>query len=368
MTCDYIQLANDGVQRLRPYQPGKPIEELQRELGIRDVIKLASNENPLGPSHRALDAARHALDQIHLYPDGAGYSLKAALAERLGVGADQLVLGNGSNDVLELIARAYLQPGDEAVYSEYAFAIYPLVTLACSARPVEVESHLFGHDLAAMAEAITERTRVVFLANPNNPTGTWFNDHALDAFLARVPERVLVVLDEAYFEYVEESHYPDGLRRLTRYPNLIVARTFSKIHGLAGLRVGYGVAHPQVADVLNRVRQPFNVNIPALAAAEAALDDVDHIENSKSENTAGLVQLAEGLAALNLEQIPSVANFVAFDCGGDAQPVYEALLREGVIVRPLGGYGMPRHLRVTAGTARDNERFLAALSKVLGDR
>ncbi len=288
---------------------------------------------------------------MHLYPDGAGFELKAALSERLRVDADRLVLGNGSNDVLELVARAYLQPGDEVVFSEYAFAVYPLVTLACSATPVRVESHLYGHDLAAMADAITERTRIVFLANPNNPTGTWFNDHALDAFLARVPEEVLVVLDEAYFEYVEESHYPDGLTRLRDHPNLVVTRTFSKIHGLAGLRVGYGVAHPQVADVLNRVRQPFNVNIPALAAAQAALDDHDHIENSKGENAAGLAQLAEGLAELNLERIPSVANFVTFDCGGDALPVYEALLRDGVIVRPLGGYGLPNHLRVTIGTA-----------------
>lgn len=228
MTCDYTQLANNGVQQLRPYQPGKPVEELQRELGLRDVVKLASNENPLGPSHRALEAARRSLDQIHLYPDGAGFELKHALADNLGVSSDRITLGNGSNDVLELVARAYLQPGDEAVFSEYAFAIYPLVTLGCSAKPVSVDSHLYGHDLAAMADAITERTRVVFLANPNNPTGTWFNDQALDNFLARVPERVIVVLDEAYFEYVEESHYPDGLKRLDRYPNLVVTRTFSR--------------------------------------------------------------------------------------------------------------------------------------------
>lgn len=366
MTCDFIQLANSGVQQLQPYQPGKPIEELQRELGVRDVIKLASNENPLGPSHRAVEAARHALDQAHLYPDGAGYSLKTKLAEKLGVGFQQLTLGNGSNDLLEMVAHAYLRPGDETVCSEYAFAIYPLVTLGCSARPVIVRSSLYGHDLAAMAEAINDRTRIVFLANPNNPTGTWFNSHALDAFLERVPEDVLVVLDEAYCEYVEEEHYPDGIQRLERYPNLIVMRTFSKIYGLAGLRVGYAVSHPQIADILNRVRQPFNVNIPALAAAEAALDDSDHVEDSRSENTSGLVQLVEGLDRLKLEHIPSVANFITFDCGGEAQAVYEALLREGVIVRPLGGYKMPRHLRVTVGTAAQNERFLQALNKVLG--
>jgi histidinol-phosphate aminotransferase len=365
MTCDFIELANPGVQRLKPYQPGKPIEELERELGVRDIVKLASNENPLGPGHRALEAARRVLEQIHLYPDGAGFALKAALAEKLGVDADQITLGNGSNDILELVARAYLQPGDEAVFSEYGFAIYPLATLACSAKPVMVASNLYGHDLSAMADAITERTRIVFLANPNNPTGTWFNAHALDAFLARVPDEVIVVLDEAYFEYVEESHYPDGLKRLAHYPNLVVTRTFSKIHGLAGLRIGYSVSSPQLADILNRVRQPFNVNTPALAAAEAALNDDDHLENSRGENAAGLVQIAEGLDGLGLEQIPSVANFIAFDCGGEAEPVYQALLREGVIVRPLGGYGLPRHLRVTIGTARDNERFLTALARVL---
>ena len=278
--------------------------------------------------------------------------------------SDRITLGNGSNDVLELVARAYLQPGDEAVFSEYAFAIYPLVTLGCSAKPVSGGFAPLRPRPGRHGGRDHRAHPVVFLANPNNPTGTWFNDQALDNFLARVPERVIVVLDEAYFEYVEESHYPDGLKRLDRYPNLVVTRTFSKIHGLAGLRVGYAVSHPQIADVLNRVRQPFNVNIPALAAAQAALGDIDHIENSKSENTAGLVQLAEGLDGLGFTQIPSVANFIAFDCGGDAETVYQALLREGVIVRPLGGYGLPNHLRVTAGTARDNERFLRALKQV----
>ncbi len=366
MTCDYIQLANSGIQQLKPYEPGKPIEELERELGVTDIVKLASNENPLGASHKALHALKH-LHDLHLYPDGATFSLKAALAEKLGVDSKQLTLGNGSNDVLDLIARAYLQEGDEAIFSEYAFAVYPIVTLACNARPVQVPSNLFGHDLAAMAEAVTDRTRVVFVANPNNPTGTWFNAHALDEFLSRIPERVIVVVDEAYFEYVEESHYPNGIERLGKYPNLIVTRTFSKIYGLAGLRVGYGVSSPEIADVLNRVRQPFNVNTPAQAAAEAALQDDDHIENSRSENTSGLVQIAEGLQGLHLEQIPSVANFIAFDCGQPALPVYEGLLKEGVIVRPLGGYGMPNHLRVTVGTSGENERFLIALKHVLQD-
>ena len=361
---DYVSLANRGVQQLRPYEPGKPTETLQRELGLTDVVKLASNENPLGPSHKALDALRHGMDDLHLYPDGAAFSLKAALAEKLAVAPQQITIGNGSNDVIDLIARAYLQPGDEAIFSEFAFAVYPIVTLACSATPVQVPSHLYVHDLAAMADAVTDKTRIIFVANPNNPTGTWFNSHALDEFLARVPERVIVVLDEAYFEYVEESHYPNGLERLARYPNLVVTRTFSKIHGLAGLRIGYGVSGADIADVLNRVRQPFNANTLALRAAEAALNDDDHLENSRSENTAGLGQLTEGLTALGFSMIPSVANFITFDCEAPAQPIYQQLLEQGVIVRPLAGYGMPNHLRVSIGTAAENERFLIALSNV----
>jgi histidinol-phosphate aminotransferase len=365
MSCDYIALATPGVQTLKPYLTGKPIEELERELGIRNIVKLASNENPLGPGKLALHAARQALEQLHRYPDGAGFHLKAALSEKFNLRPEQITLGNGSNDLLELIGRAFLNRGDEVIFSQHAFAVYMLVTLGCSAKPVEVPAQLFGHDLAAMADAITERTRVIFIANPNNPTGTWFHKHALDAFLARVPEHVLVVLDEAYVEYVEEDGYPNGFDYLGRYSNLIVTRTFSKMYGLAGLRVGYAVANPQITNVLNRVRQPFNVNAPALAAAQAALNDVNYIEDSKSENTAGLVQITEGLTKLNLHAIPSVANFIAFDCGRPAQPIYEALLHEGVIVRPIGGYGMPNHLRVSIGLGEENERFLQAMQKVL---
>lgn len=365
MSCDYIALATPGVQTLKPYLTGKPIEELERELGIKNIVKLASNENPLGPGKLALHAARQALEQLHRYPDGAGFHLKAALSEKFNLRPEQITLGNGSNDLLELIGRAFLNRGDEVIFSQHAFAVYMLVTLGCSAKPVEVSAQLFGHDLAAMADAITERTRVIFIANPNNPTGTWFHKHALDAFLARVPEHVLVVLDEAYVEYVEEDGYPNGFDYLGRYSNLIVTRTFSKMYGLAGLRVGYAVANPQITNVLNRVRQPFNVNAPALAAAQASLNDVNYIEDSKSENTAGLVQITEGLTKLNLHAIPSVANFIAFDCGRPAQPIYEALLHEGVIVRPIGGYGMPNHLRVSIGLGEENERFLQALQKVL---
>ncbi len=365
MTADFLGLANPGVQKLSPYQPGKPVEALQRELGLTDVIKLASNENPSGPGEKARAAARHALDEIHRYPDGSGFRLKQALSQRLDVDSDCITLGNGSNDVLELVARAWVRPGDEVVISEYAFAIYTLVTLGCSATPVTVPARNFGHDLEAMADAVTERTRVIYIANPNNPTGTWSTARELDGLLARVPEHVLVVLDEAYLEYVEEEEYPDGLRRLQRHPNLIVTRTFSKIHGLAGLRVGYGVSSPEVADVLNRVRQPFNCNLAALAAAEAALEDHHYVEHSRDLNTAGLAQLAEGFQRMKLDWIPSVANFITVDCGCEVAPVYEALLREGVIVRPLAGAGMPRHLRVTTGLPGENDRFLAALRRVL---
>lgn len=365
MSCDFIALANPGVQKLVPYQTGKPIEELERELGLKNVVKLASNENPLGPGTKALAAARRALDGLHRYPDGAGYYLKSALAEQTGLDVARFTLGNGSNDVLELIARAWLMPGDEAIFSEHAFAVYPLATLACSGKPVVVPARLFGHDLEAMAAAVTDRTRIIFVANPNNPTGTWHHRSAIETFLSEVPERVLVVLDEAYFEYVEEADYPDGMALLDRYPNLIVTRTFSKIHGLAALRVGYAASSPEIANVLNRVRQPFNVNLIAQAAALAALEDVDYVENSRSMNTAGLVQIAEGLDGFGLGFIPSVANFIAFDCGREAQPVYEALLREGVIVRPVASYGMPHHLRVSIGLPEENERFLQALGRVL---
>ena len=364
--ADFIALSTAGVQQLKPYQPGKPIEELERELGIANIVKLASNENPLGPSPKAMAAARAALENMHRYPDGSGYRLKAALAERLGVRAAQISLGNGSNDILELVARGWLCAEDEVVFSQHAFAVYPLVTMACSARPLPVPAKDYGHDLDAMLAAITERTRIVFIANPNNPTGTWVTASALDRFLARVPKDVLVVLDEAYYEYVEESAYPNGVTRLAAHPNLIVARTFSKAYGLSGLRVGYSISSLDVAEVLNRVRQPFNCNSLALAAAEAALDDVDFLEHSRDLNTSGLAQVAEGLEQLGLSYIPSVANFIAFDCGREAMPIYEALLREGVIVRPIAAYGMPDHLRVSIGLPEENERFLEALGEVLG--
>ena len=368
----FCDLATPGVQGLRPYEPGKPLSELEREYGVRDAIKLASNENPLGPSPAALEAVRGALGEIARYPDGNGFDLKRALAHRYGVDLPGITLGNGSNDVLEIIARAFLQPGLEAVFSQHAFAVYPIVTQAIGATARVVPAHdgscgpRYGHDLEAMLAAITDKTRLVFIANPNNPTGTWLKRDELEAFLWRVPRQVIVVLDEAYVEYVNEPDYPDSIPWLASFPNLVLTRTFSKAYGLAGLRVGFALSHPEVADVLNRVRQPFNVNSLALTAAAAALTDRAHLEASQKLNQTGMAQWHEMLMELGLEAIPSVGNFLCVDVGRPAAPVYEALLREGVIVRPVANYGLPNHLRITLGLAQENRRAGAALRKVLG--
>ncbi|MBT6277977.1 MAG: histidinol-phosphate transaminase [Chromatiales bacterium] len=362
---DFAALARPGIRNLSPYQPGKPIEELQRELGIDEVIKLASNENPLGASPRAMAALNGRLQLAERYPDGSGFALKQSLARRWGVDSTQITLGNGSNEVLELLARIFAGPGDEIMFSAHCFVVYPIAAQVVGATPVSVPACNWGHDLDAMAAAITERTRVIYLANPNNPTGTWVNDDTLVRFLNRVPAHVLVALDEAYFEYAERDGYPNGLSLLGQYDNLVVTRTFSKLHGLAALRIGFSVSNPTIADLMNRVRMPFNVNDLGLAAAEAALDDDEHFARSLQANRAGMAQLTVGLAALGLSCIDSAANFVTHDTLGDAGPIYEALLRQGVIVRPIAGYGMPRHLRVTVGTEDENERFLSALNDTL---
>jgi histidinol-phosphate aminotransferase len=362
----FSRLAMPAIRGLKPYEPGKPLEELAREYGIADAVKLASNENPLGPSPSALEAVRGALRGIALYPDGSGHALKAKLADRLGIAAERITLGNGSNDVLELAARAFAGHGVEVVFSQYAFAVYPIVTQAVGARAAVTPAAGFGHDLAAMRAVVTDRTRLVFIANPNNPTGTWVRAQALERFVADLPEHVLVVVDEAYFEYVEAPDYPDTSRWVERYPNLIVTRTFSKAYGLAGLRVGYAISHPEVAELLNRVRQPFNVNSLGQVAALAALDDDAHVRRTRALNADGIRQLSTELANLGLGFIPSVANFLCVDIGRPAAPVYEALLREGVIVRPLGGYGLPQHLRITVGLKAENSRVTRALRRVLG--
>jgi histidinol-phosphate aminotransferase len=362
--CD---LATSGVQSLVPYQPGKPISELQRELGLEDVIKLASNENPLGPSPKALAAIQAALPELALYPDGSGYELKNALARKLGVGSEQITLGNGSNEILELLARTFLTPDAEAICSQHAFAIYPIVTQAAGAVAKAIPAINYGHDLTAMLNAVTDKTRLVFIANPNNPTGTCLNAAELYAFVQALPAQVICLLDEAYYEFAAGGDYPDSLQWLAEHPNLIVTRTFSKAYGLAGLRIGYSISGAEIADLLNRVRQPFNINSLALAAAQAALDDGEHLQRTVANNRDGMRQLTAGFAALGLEWIPSRGNFVSVDLRRPAQPVYEALLRKGVIVRPVASYEMPEYLRISVGTARENNIFLDALHDVLND-
>ncbi|HRM69079.1 MAG TPA: histidinol-phosphate transaminase [Thauera phenylacetica] len=359
-------LAPDYIRAIMAYQPGKPISELAREMGIAEesIVKLASNENPLGMSVRARDAAITAIGEISRYPDGGAFALKKALCARFGVEPAQLVIGNGSNDILELASQAFLAPGLSAVYSRHAFAVYPLATNARGARGIEVAAKNFGHDLDAMAAAIEPQTRVVFIANPNNPTGTFVPGAELEAFLAKVPRHVLVVLDEAYTEYLAPEQRYDSIAWLARFPNLLVSRTFSKAYGLAGLRVGYAIAHPEVADLMNRVRQPFNVSSVALAAAEAALDDDEFLARSAEVNRRGMVQLVAAFRELGLEWIPSAGNFVTFKVG-DAIGVNQALLRQGVIVRPIAAYGMPHWLRVSIGLPEENARFIEALRQAL---
>jgi histidinol-phosphate aminotransferase len=369
--CDPTAWAMEGVRGLQPYQPGKPISELEREYGVRNAVKLASNENPLGVSPAALAAMRGELEDLWLYPDGGGFALRSRIAAFHGIGADCVTLGNGSNDTLVLLAQTFLAPGREAVFSQYAFAVYPIATQAAGARSRVAPAlgpdadQPLGHDLGAMASAITPDTRVVFIANPNNPTGTWVEEPALRGFLDRVPRDVVVVVDEAYTEYARPLGAPDASAWLSAYENLVVSRTFSKAYGLAGVRVGYMLSSPAIADLLNRVRQPFNVNQLAMVGAEAALGDVTFIERSVRENAAGRRQLEAGLATFGLSVPRSAGNFVLVDLGRDAAPVNEALLQSGVIVRPVENYGLPRHLRITVGTQSQNERLLAALGPAL---
>jgi histidinol-phosphate aminotransferase len=355
------------VRDIAPYVPGKPVEELAREFHLdpAGIVKLASNENPRGPSPKALAAIATAAADITRYPDGNGFALRSALASRLDVAPECLVLGNGSNDVLELVTQAFLTPGAEAIYAQHAFAVYPLASHARGAKGVVVPAKDHGHDLPAMLAAVTPRTRVVFVANPNNPTGTWIGATAMEAFVANVPREVVVVLDEAYDEYLAPSDRSRSIAWIGRYPNLIVSRTFSKAYGLAALRVGYGVMDASVADLLNRVRQPFNVNSLAQAAAIAALGDATYVEESARWNREGMRQIEAGLAKLGVAFVPSHGNFLLVNVGDGAR-VYAALLRDGVIVRPVANYGLPAFLRVTVGLPAENERFLAALGRALG--
>lgn len=364
---NYSDLAPAYIRAIAPYQPGKPISELERELGVTGIVKLASNENPLGASAKAIAAARSALDEIGLYPDGNGFALKDALAGRYGVALNQIVLGNGSNDLLELAARAFLTVGDKVVYSAHAFAVYALATQAVGATGITVAASNFGHDVNAMRVAATESgAKLIFIANPNNPTGTFLSGEALYQFLQALPQNILVVLDEAYNEFLPEECRYDSVAWLKEFPNLIISRTFSKAYGLASLRIGYALGNAQVMAMLNRVRQPFNVNSMAQAAAVAALQDTEFVRKTFENNLRGMRQIVQALTAMGLEHIPSYGNFVSFKISNAAQ-TYRRLLELGVIVRPIANYDMADWLRVSIGLEAENEKFLSALKQALGE-
>ena len=365
MANRFINQAAAGLTSLRPYVPGKPLAELERELGISGSIKLASNENPLGPSPQVRAALEAQISDLSRYPDGGAYELRHALAAHHDVDAACVTVGNGSNDVLDMVARVFLWRGRESLFSQYAFAVYPISSMAVGATLRIVPAVDYGHDLVAMRAMVTERTGVVWIANPNNPTGTHLGKSALRQFIESVPPQLIVVIDEAYFEYANDDDFPDASQWLGDFPNLIVTRTFSKAYGLAALRVGYGLSHPDIADLLNRVRQPFNVDSFAQAAALAALQDQDYLRRSVEVNEQGMRQLTAGIERLGLKYIPSAGNFLTIDLGRDAGPVDQALLRLGVVTRPVANYGLPNHLRVSIGLSDVNSRFLAALEQVL---
>ncbi|MCU7852183.1 MAG: histidinol-phosphate transaminase [Candidatus Thiodiazotropha sp. (ex Monitilora ramsayi)] len=363
----FIDIAAPGISELKPYTPGKPISELERELGISQSIKLASNENPLGASPKVSEAIQSAIPELARYPDGGGFELRQALAEKHRIDPACITMGNGSNDVLDMVARVFLAPGSESLFSQYAFAVYPISSQAVGANLVVAPAKDFAHDLQAMRERVTAKTRVVWIANPNNPTGTWVGKEALYAFINDLPAQVIVVLDEAYTEYVDQNDYPDGSQWLSEFPNLIVTRTFSKAYGLASLRIGYALSHPDIADLLNRVRQPFNVNTLAQVGALAALQDPSFIARSVEINRVGMAQLMAGMEKLGLNYIPSVGNFLTVDFARNAGPIDQALLQLGCITRPLANYAMPNHLRFTIGLEAENTRLLESLQKVLAE-
>lgn len=359
-----VEQVPEYIRSLIPYEPGKPIEEVEREYGISNSIKLASNENPLGPSPKALAAIRAKLDELHLYPDGDCFYLKQGAAKKLGVGPEQLIFGNGSNEIIELAARTFMRPGDEAVMARQAFVVYQLIIQAVGGKGIQVPLRDYTHDLDAIAGAVTAQTRMVFLANPNNPTGTIFRRDEWEKFLAKVSKDVLLIVDEAYFEYVQDDRYPDSLKYHEAGRAILTLRTFSKLYGLAGLRIGYGVAPREIIAMMQRVRQPFNVNAPAQWAALAALDDADHVKRSLEVNRQGLDYLQSEFTKLGLDFVPSRANFILLRVG-KGQEVFKQLLSRGVIVRPMGGYQFPEHVRVTVGTMAENRKFIEALQKVI---
>lgn len=362
------ELAPDYIRAIAQYQGGKPISELAREMGLNeaDIVKLASNENPLGISPKAQMAIDDAIADIARYPDGNSFALREVVSKKFNVSANQIVFGNGSNDILELAARAFLGQGAESIYSQHAFAVYPLVTQAVGAKGIVVPAKDYAHDLAGFAKAISPKTKLIFIANPNNPTGTLIKKDALRAFIHKVPSHVLILLDEAYDEYLSDEHKSEAISWLGEFPNLIISRTFSKAYGLAGLRVGFGLMHADVADMLNRVRQPFNVNSIAQVAAIASLADEDFVARSYAANQAGMAQLTHGFQKLGLEYVTSYGNFVSFKVK-DAAQVNQKLLQNGVIVRPIANYEMPDYLRVSVGLFSENSRFLEVLEKIIND-
>ncbi|MDD7804273.1 MAG: histidinol-phosphate transaminase [Endozoicomonas sp. (ex Botrylloides leachii)] len=367
MSCDFLALAMPSIQSLQPYQPGKPIDELARKQGLvaGEIIKLASNENPLGAPQSALAAMQKVLPEISRYPDANGFYLKQALATKYDIDVKQITLGNGSNDVLVLLAECYLTAGLSAIHSEYAFFIYSLAIKATGAEGLVVPALNKAHNLNAMVEAIEANTRMIFLANPNNPTGTCFSESALIAFLQQVPDTVLVVLDEAYVEYRDEPERSNSITLIKQFPNLVITRTFSKAYGLAGCRVGYSVSHPDVAGILNRLRQPFNVNVLAQEAALAVLSDEDYLDRTRAINNQGMKQLHSGLTQLGLECIPSSGNFICVNMKQNAQTIYQRMLSRGVIVRPIANYNLPEHLRISIGTPNENQRCLDVMKAIL---
>jgi len=357
---------NPALEHLPVYKPGRPVQEVARELGLpaRDLIKLASNENPFGPSPVALAAIKKAFRQLHMYPDGSVFYLKQKLAATLGVTPAHLVLGNGSNDIIEVLAHALLGPGDDMVVSQYCFAIYPIVAQLLGANVVTVPAKDYGHDLPAMLRAVTVKTKLVFVANPNNPTGTLAPEADVRRLVEELPEHVVLAMDEAYFEFLEKPLDLLPLIRAGRKPNLILLRTFSKIYGLAGLRLGYGIAHPEFIAALEKIRQPFNVNSLAQAAGLAALDDTAHVKKTRRNNFQGRKFLEKSLAAMSVEYIPSSANFLLAKVGA-GQEVFEQLQRRGVITRPMGGYQLPEFIRISVGTPAENRRCIKALREIL---
>jgi histidinol-phosphate aminotransferase len=351
----------ENIKNITPYVPGKPIEELERELGISGSIKLASNENPIGPSPKAMAAIKKAVEGLNRYPDGSGFYLSQALAKKYAVDISQIILGNGSNELIELVVRTFVRPGDEIISADPSFVVYKMITQAADGTNVIVPCRDMRHDLDAMAERISQKTRIVFIANPNNPTGTMNSKTEMDRFMDRVPDHVIVAVDEAYFEYVTHAEYPDSLDYLKEGKNILSLRTFSKIYGLAGLRIGYGVTTAAIAELMNKVRQPFNTNALAQIGALAALADRKHVEKSVAVNNEGKQYLYQSFQQLGISYIPTEANFIMFETQMDSGDLYRALLKTGVIIRPMG----PKRLRVTIGQPEENKRFITELEKVI---